>query len=291
MQIYLDTKDLINVLESSEPIASEDLAGLLRKAKSQLAISFASIAELAAPLLRQGAKTNVMDVLERLEHLPLAFIADARIPRMELEEALTAFRRGREYRSIDPYVQRFDQTIPVTGEASTSILISYSLAETAWDLWAHEPKLFDEFSNHKMRYEQIVKQDRRMPGQATLRRHFPVVVEKDLALYAVDCEGIDTQALGNWIYGSPLRCPAKRLAFEVWHKLTSNLTDKTLGSDLADFNHLFNLPYVGVFTADRRMRGYLAQVIKPLSLAQSVKILPSATEVIQFLSRSEGAAR
>jgi hypothetical protein len=287
MHLYLDAKDLINVLERSEPVTPDQLAQLLVRGSSKLAISFASIAEIAAPLLHRGARTNVMAILGELEKLPLVFIADARIKLMELEEAVVAFRSGREYLPIDPYVVRFDHTIPVWGDVPTGPSISYSIAETVWDLWSHEPKLLDGYAAHRNRYKESIANDRRATNPPSLRSHFPVVVETDLAFYRIDSTGVDARALGSWIYESPDRCPGKRLEFEAWHRLRANKADQLLPSDITDFNHLYNLPYVDVFTADRRMRAYLDQVRKSVPLAPAVRVLPSATEVLQLLNSPE----
>ena len=257
MLVYLDTKDLINVLERSDPLSPEELASSLREANAQLALSFIAVAEISAPLLVQSARTSVMNLLNQLEALPHVFLADSHVERLELEEAVEAFASEREYSPIDPFVGRFDYTIPLRGAPATAVYLKYSMAETIWDLWRNEPALFDGYATHYDAYQAVLTRDRARANPPTLRASFPSAVQRAIDLHGVQTSGVDVQKLGDWIYSSPSRCPAKRLTYEVWHQIRSNVTDKPKPSDISDFNHLFALPYVDVATLDKRMLAYV----------------------------------
>lgn len=116
MHIYLDTKDLINILERSDPYTIDQLEYHLRQGGHKLVLSVYTVIELSAPLSHPTSKTNVMRLLNRLEKMPLCFIHASAIPHLELEEALQAFSTGREYRSIFPFVKRFDETVDHYGQ-------------------------------------------------------------------------------------------------------------------------------------------------------------------------------
>ena len=134
MICYLDTKDLINILEHSPPIAAPDPERALAQGGHTLAISVETVMEIAAPLCR-GESHKVWQVLSKLEDLPLAYLHSSAIPRLELQEAVDAFIGGREYRNVVPFVDRFDKTVDLGGTPATAIMIVYSLSECVWDLY------------------------------------------------------------------------------------------------------------------------------------------------------------
>ena len=75
MRVYLDTKDLINIFEKSCPCNTDQFHNLLRDKGHQLILSFVNIMEISAPLLISQAKTNVMRLLNRIEEMPIKYIA------------------------------------------------------------------------------------------------------------------------------------------------------------------------------------------------------------------------
>lgn len=287
MLVYLDSKDLINVLERSEPVSTEGLAEKLLEAKARLLISFVTVAELSAPLHKHGAKTNVMQLLQRLETLPHVFLADCRVEWLELKEAVDAFDSGRDYSRVDPFVSRFDHTIPVRGRPPTAHYLAYSIAETVWDLWTSDPCAFDGYASHIPRYDSLLTRDRALKRPPPLSDHFAVVLKRNLELLEIDSRSLDVRDLGRWIYASPRRCPATRLGFEVWHRLRSNVTDVPKRSDLGDFNHLYSIPYADVVTLDSRMLGYVRQAVHEANDNGLAVCFPSVREVLEVLTSAE----
>jgi hypothetical protein len=80
MLIFLDTRDLIQILERDRPCDVGTLAGKLRSGKHRLCVSVAEIMELSAPLERgDGTGNSVMRTLTELEKLPLTYIAENRL--------------------------------------------------------------------------------------------------------------------------------------------------------------------------------------------------------------------
>src|SRR5262249_28044187 len=124
MLLYLDTRDLINILEKGQPITGERLLSLLRSGRHSLVVSFPHVAELAAPLQHPNAKTNVARLLNGLEEFPLAFIADSKLEFLEYREALDSWHAGRECQPIDPFVPRIDYTLPIDGLPPTHLQLT-----------------------------------------------------------------------------------------------------------------------------------------------------------------------
>jgi hypothetical protein len=257
MLVYLDSKDLINLLESSNPVGSRDFGDELRRREWELVLSFCTVAELAAPLLSSPVRTNVMALLNSLEELPITYIADASILREELKEAVSAFSEKRDYQPIRPFVKRFDETIPMEGPPASRVFLRFGLAETMFMLWTENPAVLRGFDRHSERYKGVVEQDRALAPRPSLRAHFSSVLERNLQLFGISLPASSVSALTDWIVSEPIRCPGNRLVFEMFHAISKNRTDKLYPSDLADFNHLYCLPYVDLATVDRRIYGYL----------------------------------
>ena len=109
MHILLDAKDLINVLEHSNPMKLSEFDGWLRARDADLVCSLVNIRGLAAPLaLGSSFLPQVKGSLDRLESLPHSFVTSG-IDLLELQRALDCFDAGKEYVAIDPYVERATQ--------------------------------------------------------------------------------------------------------------------------------------------------------------------------------------
>src|SRR5262245_44429336 len=98
MRIFFDTRDLIGFLDRSEPCSIERLNRVLRSRGAVVALSSAVVFELAAPLVRGSGQTVVSRRLNRLEELPLGYLAGGQIRPIEINEAIAAFEAGRPYK-------------------------------------------------------------------------------------------------------------------------------------------------------------------------------------------------
>jgi hypothetical protein len=280
MKLYLDTKDLIDILQEEVSSTRDHLEQSLRRGGHKLAVSFHSIIEMSVPLVRATAKTNVMALLNRLERMPITFIRSD-IYDLELKEALDAYLNTREYRGIHAFVHRFDQTVDLHAQPSTGVFINYSLAETVWDLYSHGALKGLESDADQMR--KIVAADRRLYKPPTLKANFAKVIESNLMLFKLSSSGMDISGFANWIYENPNRCPAIRLVYEIWHKIVKNKTDLLEDSDMEDYQHLTCLPYVDCMTLDRRMHGYISQASGNVSLDYRDRIFRSTQDLLCLL--------
>ncbi len=281
MRVYFDTKDLINILDGSNPCTADSLTHRLRQGGHELLISVYTVVELSEPLNHPASRTNVMGLLNYLEEMPLCFINSSAIPRLELGEALQAFADGREYSAISPFVKRFDETVDLYGQPPTRLYMSYSLGEAVWDLYTSGA--LSGLDAYAERMRQSFASDRALPKQPSLKSNFTKMIERNLSLHKVPRPVAGVAALADWIYVSPTRCPSVRLVYEVWHKMLKNTTDVPDASDLEDLQHLACLPYIDLMSVDRRMHGYISQAAAGLGLSYGTRIARTAQEILHQL--------
>jgi hypothetical protein len=277
VKIYLDSKDLINIFERAYPFASDQLEHALRNGGHQLVLSLYSIIEIAAPLCHPSSKSNVMRVLNEVERLPIVFVHPD-VDRLELEEAMTAFSGKREYTDVQPFVNRFDETIDLSARPPTAVFMNYTLGETVWDLYCYNA--LKGLESYGPTLKQLMAADRVLTKPPSLKANFIKMIDRKLKRYGITCSPLFASALANWIYENPFRCPSVRLGYEVWHKLVKNKRDKLEDSDMEDYQHLTCLPYIDLMTLDRRMCGYVEQAGAGLRLDHARRVLRSAEDLL-----------
>ena len=199
MRVFLDTRDLIGFLQGRGPCDLATLRKRLIGGGHQLVLTWPIVLELAAPLIQPAATTIVTRLLNDLETLPLAYIANGQIIPKEIGSAITARIEGREYSPINPYVKRLDEAIPISGPAPTAIYISHSLAETVFTLWQEAPDAFRWQSDRISRLKSTLDQDRSIADPPKLPEHFRAVIRKHLKLYRIPepSFGVDDLSAGT----------------------------------------------------------------------------------------------
>lgn len=279
MRIYLDAKDIIKLLEKSEPYTAEKFDKYLRNGNHELVFSLITILEISAPLFHKNAKTNVMWLLSQIEKLPHVYVHSSVITRLELEEAYRAFLSGKEYHDISlPFVRRFDMIVDLQGNPATKQFINYPLAEIIWDLY--NAGGLTGLNKYAEKLRKTFKADRALNLKPSLKKNFANMIERNIKLYQLKISHEEVTSFANWVYSNPMRCPSDRLGYELWHKMIKNLTDIPLDSDLEDFANIAALPYVDFMTLDRRMHGYICQVSKDLSIEYNKKVFRNTEEVL-----------
>ena len=278
MLIYLDSRDLINIFEKSNPYSADEFDEILQEGDHKLVYSWLNIAEISEPLLHSKAKTNVMALLNRVEKTPHTYIHSSRIPRLELASAVKAYINGEDYNSVNPYVQRFDYTVDLNAQPSTKVYLNYPLAEIVWDL--HSLGALGGLDRFAKKLKQTFAEDRALQPKPSLEKHFPALIERNLKLHHVVGPNGAITSFANWIYSNPARCPSQRLGYEVWHKMIKNVVDEPTPSDMEDFCHIDCLPYVDFMTLDNRMRGYVSQACKTIRSDYPEKLCKNSKEVV-----------
>ena len=280
MRIYLDSRDLILLVEKKSSDETLRFEEKLRQGQSELVFSMHNIMECCAPLVHAGESSIVMKTLNRLEQMPHVYIAEEQIELLELREATSAFLERREYTPVTPpLVPRFDYVVSPFHEPPTKEYIQYGLAHMIYELWHEDKSLFAGHPRHANRLRGILKSNR---GRDDYKRHgpnFQNTVLRNLLLYNIQFPEERVQELSEWISEFPSRSPAGRLGYEVFHKLLRNLTDDGEDSDIPDFAHISCTPYVDAMTLDSRMRGYVAQVDKSIGSNFSQKLYRNVKDI------------
>lgn len=263
MKIFLDARDLINLLEGRGQCTVDDFRERLQRGSHTLVLSPTVIFEISAPLSHPSSNTVVTKLLNDLESLPHVFINDAQIQPKEIRSAIDSYIAGSEYVTIDtPYVSRLDAAIPISGTAPTAHYLNHGLAETVFTMWQGDKQLFRWNEGQVNSYQSVMAMDRNFPTPPTLAQHFGEKLRRDLNLYEIPHPYGGLDAFANWVYQTPTRCPAVRLGYEVYHQIRRNITDQRTASDFGDFAHLSNLPYVDRMTLDRGMADYVQRATK-----------------------------
>lgn len=286
MRIYLDSRDHISLVERKTSIETDTFEGMLRECGNELVFSLHNIIECCAPLNQAGDETNVMRTLNRLESMPHIYIAEVKIPALELEEAISAFLDDREYSDADPFVPRFDYVVAPFEEPPTADYLKYGLAHTVYELWKEDPGLLDGYFDQAERLREILELDRARNDYKRHETNFSSSVTRNLRLYNITFPPDNIGDLSSWIYENPNRCPAVRLGYEVFHKLLRNITDGGEVSDIPDFAHVDCIPYVDAITLDNRMRGYVEQTDQSLGTQYSNKIYRHIGDIENFLQNT-----
>ncbi|MBI2292116.1 MAG: hypothetical protein HYU73_17705, partial [Betaproteobacteria bacterium] len=119
VRLYLDSRDLIVLVERKLPEETARFEKKLRQGSGELIFSMHNITECCAPLI-YGEGSSVMRTLNRLEQLPHVYMTETRIEALELKEATMAFLEGREYRPVGPpLVPRFDYVVSAFSDVPT----------------------------------------------------------------------------------------------------------------------------------------------------------------------------
>ena len=88
MRIFLDARDLIELLEGRGPCNLEEFRDRVQRGAHQIVTTPTVVFEVAAPLIHPSSSTGVMQLLNKLETLPIMYIADGQIPPRELKSAI-----------------------------------------------------------------------------------------------------------------------------------------------------------------------------------------------------------
>ncbi len=288
MRIFLDSRDLINLLEGRGPCSVNEFREHLQIGGHEIALSPTVVFEVAAPLNNPFSKTVVTRLLNELETLPLAYLADGQIQWKELVSGIESFATEREYTPIDPYVGRFDAAIPISGPAPTALYLNHGLAETVFMIWQELPGAVGRQPAEWVdRLQSVIAADRDLSSPPGLAHHFREKLHRDFKMYKIPAPKFPLAELADWIYASPSRCPGGRLGYEIFHHLRKNLGDQPEASDFGDFVHVLCIPYVDLITLDRRMADYVRRATRGWADDPSHKIRHDLSSIVKSLNNSE----
>lgn len=263
--ILLDANSLID-LEHEHPISFPALGEVLREHHARLVLTRTNVLEFSASAARTGDFPSVREMLMEMERLPVTYLREGGITYSEFKEGVNAFTEHREFRPLNPYVKRWDETLVVEGPSPAKILVNQRLDELVFMLWKQGALSLTERRWGKL-LEQQFKEDRKLPVQTrkAIRKNFPVALRRHLSQFSIHFPEEKVRELAEWIYDDPTRCPGHRLAYDVRQELMNDLTKTVTANDISDIAHVEAVPYVDAVTMDRRTADLCRRVSKRLS--------------------------
>lgn len=294
MRVYLDTSTIIDLIERPK-VDGPDSDNLLKLLGDRhvLVYSFPLILELMSPIWNRKARTSVTNTMNRLEEFPHVWIDLVGLPNLEIRRAIECFSAKAEYVPPDPFVKTFVETV-VGAPPEMRLFLNYSLAEAAFDLgtaWKFDPVRERSELLHQHR-ETIQRVRNLFKGQRTpdvaLKEFFILRmvqrIQKDPAYQNVERhQGINLREIGLKIFEDPRWCPSSRLLFETYHSIARDHSDKLGAGDVWDVTQLQALPYVDLFSADRRIAAHITRVDRRLKTSYAQKTGTRLAELVSAL--------
>ncbi len=295
MRIHLDTHDLIDLIERGRAATTPDnFQALLLQGHHTLVLSFPLICEIAEPLWDPNSTTSVTRTLRRLEAFPHEWMDTGHLPDLEVQAAMESYRAGQPYASVDAYVRNFLETLE-NPPREALLMINYTLPEIVFDLWRSgnfDPRA--QKQRHVASYRELLKQERqllqRLGNRLEARR--ALFIQRLVELmqrvrlngpgYTEDVERL--RQIGEMAYQNPSWCPSRRLVFETFHSLVEDLGDQLEDGDLGDFFNVQTLPYVDLFTTDKRIAAHIDRVDRRLGLTYASRVRRNVLDLIDDIS-------
>lgn len=279
MHILLDAKDLINVVEHSNPVTLSEFDDWLRARDADLVCSLVNIRGLAAPLaLGSWFLPQVKSSLDGLESLPHCFVTSG-IDVLELQRALECFDAGKEYVAIDPYVPRFDYVFP---RFANPRKLYYPMRDSVIDLWKACPNVFQpQPKYHKLQALGLSMDRERMAARQSSSEPPSEWIVEILTL-KLNVEEERATQVASWIAANPLRCPAMWLARAVGFSMSRNQRYAARKDDTFDMAEMWTIPYTDAATVDRCMLDLFSRATQ--NLRRKDKLASPRAKVYRNLS-------
>jgi len=267
MNLYPDSKDLINLISKNQPMSPADFANLLRANNWALAFSFVNVAEVMIredlPLCRERLRV--------IETLPARFIqVFTNIVKLELQAAVEAVNSSQEFVRPDPYVDRWHQTYTPPGRADyQEMLVTYRLEDQVIPLVYGNPAILQNVRSGGDFYRAAVAQDRNAADrERRSMERFSNSVEVHLRNCGLFDQVQDMEGFVTWLSQDPERCPSLQFFNAIYLEFAANVQDLGCDSDPGDLAHISTLPYVDAMTIDRRYRDYTTRAIRRFEARQ-----------------------
>lgn len=292
MRLHLDTRDLIDLLERNQAeVSADEFRTVLIQRDHTLALSFPLICEITEPLWNPASTTSVTRTLRLLEGLPHEWIDIGHLPDMEVQAAIDASANAQPYQGVNPYVRNYIETL-FNPPQEARLMINYELSKIIFDLWqsgSFDPRA--QKQQHVATYRELFSRERQLLQTLgnKLAARKELFIQKVIArMTRLNPPGIavdpaSRRQVAEMIYQNLAWCPSTRLAFEAFHSLVDDCGDQLEDGDLGDFFNLQALPYVDLFTADRRFTTHIARVDRRLGLDYSSKVRRNVAEVVPEL--------
>ena len=298
-RVFLDTRDLINVIERQTPLGAEELANELSRHNGRIVLAFTNVAELVPQTETQEPdRGRVKAICDAIESIPHAYFRIADVPHLELRAAVEAFEANRPIKPADPYVTYFWETfwplaLPLARKVERTpdrlnLLCRWSLFQQVNGLLLNRESLrFDSASGASL--SEAVEDDRkRLKTARGWKKSFAAGVKSQFIRFRWSAPSGGIDEFCDFVWSERTACPGWRLAHDVYEEFRANLTARAKKNDIPDFTHLHVLPYVTHATLDRAWRTRCEQAARRASQTSApadayTRIFPNLDAILAAL--------
>jgi hypothetical protein len=285
LHLFLDSKDLINLVRRSRPFGVDIADRWLRERNAFVVLCHTSISEFVP--VATTDRLQVRWELQQLERLPSVYIRLGDLAGAELVNAVAAYAARTPLLEVRPFVDAFWQTFwsydPSDGKdvvltRQLERRVGFRLDEQVDMLWSQPENFMNTQADHM---QQILNRQRlRTPHER---------FADDLVAAMRDGEVIGESGIehfANWLQERPRVAPAWRLFWQVSEELTLNREDVAKPGDVHDLTHVSAVPYVDAATLDNRFLSYARQAAGKLrridaSIDYDEKLFPSFEAIVK----------
>jgi hypothetical protein len=299
-RLFLDTRDLISLIEKSEPLSVAQLARRLQHVHGRVVLVYTTVAELVPQTEFQKAdRGRVREIMKLLEQLPLSYMRSPEISRHEFRAAIDAFESGKPVQRVDPYVDQWWETfwkIPpdlmerLRPRGEINLLRSLPLWKQVEILVVNNPEALRFGAIDQDEIRKVVEDDRQRLGTSRgSAKSFLAGVKNTFIRHQWPEPKGGIEAFSEFVRSNADVCPGWRISHDVYEEYRCNLSGSVTKNDIPDFSHILILPYVTHATLDRAWRSRCAQAKNRLqksglSFAAYDRIHANLADVLTSLS-------
>lgn len=265
MRILLDASSLIDA-EHGKPLSFVELERTFREHHARLILTYTNIREFSSTAFEKAGNWFALrGQLQQVERLPVGYLREGAIKAAELREASKACDEGREYVPINPYGNRWDETLFAEGPLPTEMLVGQSLfdlvsmAFSRGDVFRQAKELWGQKLGNG--YKQL-RGGQQVPPPPD--KVFQAEVTGEMAHSSIPLPLKGVAEFANWVYADPDRCPGFRLAHEWDQEWRKNVTQPFEWNNISDRAHVLAVPYVDFVTMDASAAHHCRNAVKRL---------------------------
>lgn len=263
-RLFLDSRDLINLVEKSTPVSPRELSIELERRNGRIVLTYTNVSELVPQTDEQAPdRMRVRNIMRELERIPHIYFRMSSLTRLEFRAAIEAFGTGQPIRSVDPYVTYFWETfwpLPLPQARAVerieklNLLCTWSLAQQIEGLLMNRECLRFDGSDREKLAESVADDRDRLGTSRGSKKSFIAGVKRQFVNNGWPAPSDDIDGFCAFVHDTPAACPSWRLGHDVYEEYRCNLTAKPVKNDIPDFTHIHMLPYVSHATLDRAWR-------------------------------------
>jgi hypothetical protein len=265
--VFLDSRDLIDCVEHSDPFDHLVLAKRLRERDAAIVLTMTNVVET---IPRGRTIEDAVELMRRLESVPHVFIHHAELSALEFREAVNAFQAGTFPEPRLPFRRSFWRALVPPSIADHPARANFHRVLDGLPM--SEQLRFALLDGEAIQSREesvdelaaILSDHRRVLGVTPPNKAlFEHAVRTQLAHFAF--EVADVTAFSDWMFRSPMVCAGWRLGHEAFHELRIDQTASITVNGLQDLIHVYFLPYVAAATLDKQWREYCRRATRRLA--------------------------